>query len=70
MLGIGTRIPDSRRQIVELEGILQKEKEEFEVCLQFLYLNFSYRNFIKQAALMMASVIFAFEIQSCISAFA
>lgn len=27
----GMRTPESRRQIVDLEGILQKEKEEFEV---------------------------------------
>ncbi|PON78285.1 Chaperonin Cpn60/TCP-1 family [Trema orientale] len=33
VLGGGIRLPESRRQIVELEGILQKEKEEFEESL-------------------------------------
>ena len=29
--GGGARTPESRRQIAELEGILQREKQEFEV---------------------------------------
>ncbi|XP_062087941.1 1-phosphatidylinositol-3-phosphate 5-kinase FAB1B isoform X2 [Humulus lupulus] len=33
MLGGGVRIPESRRQTIEMEGILQKEKEEFEESL-------------------------------------
>lgn len=31
LLNSGTSTPESRRQILELEGMLQKEKAEFEV---------------------------------------
>ncbi|CAA2982474.1 1-phosphatidylinositol-3-phosphate 5-kinase FAB1B-like isoform X2 [Olea europaea var. sylvestris] len=33
-LNIGMKLPESRRQITDLEGILQKEKAEFEETLQ------------------------------------
>lgn len=34
----GLKIPELRRQLAELEGMLQKEKVEFEVRLSVIYM--------------------------------
>lgn len=44
LLNSGMKVPESSCQLADLEGVLQKEKAEFEVQFQFLmlWLSFAY----------------------------
>lgn len=48
-LNNGMKIPETRRQIAELEAMLQKEKAEFEV--RFFFINFMFSYLIKLVSL-------------------